>query len=536
MSTGYDIYRENIILHGENARLRKALEAFEKDMEYKLHLSSLVASYEKKLQKLTNALSRAEKQKMKYHGLWQMQVKQNRHYEAPEDTVLIEELKKTIDELRKEKEVLAAALSEANATIAKLKAQMNRDHENSSNPSSQRPFHKKISNSRVRTGRKPGAQPGHTGHKRPFMKPSEPPVILPAPGNLKNDPDWYPTGKFIKKQLIDIEISMSVKEYRAEVWRNRLTGSRSHAAFPDGIVNDCNYGSNIKTLAFLLNNYCNVSIDKTAELLSGMTGGKIQLSRGMISSLPLQFSKATQKDLEQISAMLLLAPSMHIDFSPVRVNGSACQTMVCANKNEILYCAREHKGHAGIQGTPAEVYEQTLIHDHDKTFYSYGGSHQECLAHVLRYLQDSIDNEPQLKWSRSMKEFLQGVIHEVKQNGPLSAERIGAIKDQYDTILDTAFSEYDAHPPSKYYPDGFNLASRLRSYKGSHLYFLDHPEVDYTNNLAERELRKLKRKFKQVVTFRSDKTVEYLCNCMSVLETGRLQGASCFDISMKAFS
>ena len=65
MSTGYDIYKKNLMLHGENARLRKALEAFEKDMEYKLHLSSLVASYEKKLQKLTNALSRTEKQKQK---------------------------------------------------------------------------------------------------------------------------------------------------------------------------------------------------------------------------------------------------------------------------------------------------------------------------------------------------------------------------------------------------------------------------------------------------------------------------------------
>ena len=49
--------------------------------------------------------------------------------------------------------------------IKKLTAQINKDFENSSLPSSlQGPRKKKIPNSRVRTGRKPGGQPGHKGH------------------------------------------------------------------------------------------------------------------------------------------------------------------------------------------------------------------------------------------------------------------------------------------------------------------------------------------------------------------------------------
>ena len=59
----------------------------------------------------------------------------------------------------------------------------------------------------------------------------------------------------------------------------------------------------------------------------------------------------------------------------------------------MLYFARDKKGHDGIKGTVVEDYQGTLVHDHDVTFYKYGTGHQECLAHVLRYLKDSMDNE-----------------------------------------------------------------------------------------------------------------------------------------------
>ena len=49
---------------------------------------------------------------------------------------------------------------------AKLLSQLNHDYENSSIPSSKSIKNKKISNSREKTDRKPGAQPGHKPHGR----------------------------------------------------------------------------------------------------------------------------------------------------------------------------------------------------------------------------------------------------------------------------------------------------------------------------------------------------------------------------------
>ena len=68
---------------------------------------------------------------------------------------------------------------------------------------------------------------------------------------------------------------------------------------------------------------------------------------------------------------------------------------VCIDFNDFRSkITRAKKGHEGVKGTVAEDYQGILVHDHDITFYNYGTDHRECLAHVLRYLKDSMDNEP----------------------------------------------------------------------------------------------------------------------------------------------
>ena len=84
--------------------------------------------------------------------------------------------------------------------------------------------------------------------------------------------------------------------------------------------------------------------------------------------------------------------------------------------NNILYTYAPHKGYKGIDLTPVKDNTGILIHDHDKSFYAYGSKHQSCLSHILRYLQSSIDNEPNITWSKDMKSLLQLMIHTVKHN------------------------------------------------------------------------------------------------------------------------
>lgn len=69
---------------------------------------------------------------------------------------------------------LKTELEEEKGKNLKLTAQINRDYENSSIPSSKSRKNKKISNSREKSGKKPGGQPGHTGHCRKKQEPTAP--------------------------------------------------------------------------------------------------------------------------------------------------------------------------------------------------------------------------------------------------------------------------------------------------------------------------------------------------------------------------
>lgn len=422
-------------------------------------------------------------------------------------------------------------LEEQKGANQQLKAQINRDYENSSIPSSQKPNHKKITNNRERTGRKPGGQPGHDGHRRKRHTPTEY-VHIPPPDKYLHSNEYKPTGKVISKQVVNIGITVHVVEYDTPEFRNVRTGQRVHADFPDGVIKDINYGGSVKTVAFLLNNRCGVAIDKVREFLSEMTDGKLQLSKGMINGLSREFSARTEAEQKKAFADLMLSPVMNADFTSARVNGKNVQVAICAVPGITLYFAREHKGHKGLAGTPVEYYHGILVHDHDITFYRYGDGHQECLVHVLRYLKDSLENEPTLQWNRRMRGLLQEMIHyrkglSVEKPDP-DPDKVKEFEERYKEILKLAKQEYEYEPPSKYYKEGYNLYERLNTYRDSHLLFLHDVRIPTNNNLCERKGRIFKRKQKQVMAFRSFDSLVYLCNSMSIIDLLSARGDNLF--------
>jgi hypothetical protein len=425
---------------------------------------------------------------------------------------------------------LATELEDEKGRNKKLAAQLNRDFENSSLPSSQKPSYKKITNNREKTGRKPGGQPGHEGHGRKKQTPTRV-IPIPAPEEYTDSPDYRPTARMVTKQMIGFHVTVSCDEYVTEEFRKVSTGQRVHAQFPPGVVDDVNYDGSVKAFAFLLNNYCCVSIDKVRLFMSDLTDGALDVSKGMISGLCREFSEKTAIEQDKAFSDLLLSPVMNTDFTSAKVGGQNVNVCVCATPATVMYFAREHKGHKGVEGTPIEDHQGILVHDHDKTFYHYGTGHQECISHGLRYLKDSMDNEPGLKWNTQMRELLREMIH--YRNGLSDKEnpdtdKVATLEARYADILNIAKDEYEYDPPSDYYREGFNLFKRFDEYRENHLLFLHDKRVPADNNLSERMLRIYKRKQKQAMTFRSFEGLEYLCRCMGVLASLSAQGENLY--------
>ena len=455
---------------------------------------------------------------------------------------LLDDYKDRLMGKNKELYQVKTELEDEKGKVLKLKSQINRDHENSSIPSSMKPNRKKITNNREKSSRAPGGQTGHKGHPRKKRVPKNV-IHIPVPDEYANDPAYKPTGRIISKQMVDIQIDVIVNEYSTPELRHSITRQRVHADFPEGMVNEVNYSANIKAFAFLLNNYCNVSVAKVSDFLSELTGGDLKISAGMINGLSKIYSLKTEADQKKAFADLQLSPVVNIDFTTARVNGENKNVFVCATPTVAMYFAREHKGHEGIKGTPVENSQFILVHDHDKTYYRYGGGHQECLDHPLRYLKGCIQNEPGLNWNQQMRELIQEMTHFRKNLDPdddrnpdqIDPGKVTELETRYDRILDLARSEYDDEPPSKYYIDGFNLYRKLLNYKADHLLFLHDKRVPYSNSLSERLLRVYKRKQAQAMVFRSFAGLEYYCQSLGIVATCRAQGMNLYESIASVF-
>lgn len=437
----------------------------------------------------------------------------------------VDELKDANLALKREHYANLSELEEEREKNRKLTAQINRDYENSSIQSSLKPNHKKITNNREKTGKKPGGQPGHEGHRRKKQDPTNV-IEIPSPEEYLNNPEYEVTDIKKSRQMVGIKLILDTVEYYTVVFRHKETGKLVHADFPVGVDNDVNYDSSIKAFAFLLNNHCNVSIDKVRQFLSDLTGGALEISKGMINGLSREFAEKSVAEQKKVFSDLVGAPVLNEDFTTARVNGKNVNVFICATPYEAAYYAKEHKGHEGIKGTPAELNGNIHVHDHDATFYNYGSLHQQCLIHILRYLLDSMENEKNLTWNTDMRALIREMIHYRNSLGheeDPDADKVKEFEDRFDRILSTAKDEYDYEPPTKYYKEGFNLSVRLHEYKESCLLFLHDKRVPADNNLAERLGRIFKRKLKQVMTFRSFDSLVYLCQCLTVMATLRTQ-------------
>lgn len=413
----------------------------------------------------------------------------------------------------------AAKLDDAQGLIVKLAAQASHNYENSSLPSSKCIDRKKITNNREKTGRRPGAQPGHPHHPRKPMRPDRV-VEIPADKKLEDDPRYVPAGNTISRQVTGIAVAPVVTEYHTLEFYDKKKGRNVHSAFPAGVTDDVNYGGSLKAMLFLLNNRCNVSLEKTTRFVSDITDGALSPSVGMVSGLCLEFSSKSRQEQDELFKALLDAPVMHVDGTAARANGVNNNVVVCSNGAATMYFAREKKGHAGVKGTPVETFGGILIHDHEACFYGYGSDHQECMVHIERYLKDSIENEKALTWNKSMLELIREMIHEnnLAPEEGISVEKIAGFEARYDEIVRTAAREYEDGPPSDYYRDGYNLYLRMIEYKHNHLLFLSDPLVAPDNNLCERKAKILKGKFNQAVSLRSFEHLTYFCECLSVLD------------------
>ena len=408
---------------------------------------------------------------------------------------------------------------------------LGKDSSNSLKPSSTNGFKKVVQNNRVKSGKRPGRE---KGHKRSAPTVCATPDKIIRVSKVATCSCGHKTieKEDVSRDLISLEVIVHTTQYTGKKTKCPCCNKEYLPKFPSNVNSIINYDESIKALVVYLNSYCNVPNQKTVELLGLLSDKKIKMCQGTVGNIMGQFSKKSKPTLQKIKKQILKQAVINEDETPITVNGKIMSaigvftkemSLIEAFKNRTLESFKE----MGI----LDRYIGTVCHDHNNIHQSFIQSKQaECNFHILRYCKA----EYEVHKRESIKDFmnylleLRDTVEKYKMEGKnsFSAEEYEEAKEEYLNKLDKwdkEFKENYDKDKKQYYESERCLRTRLREYVDDHLRFLTDFRIDFTNNLAERGLRKIKTKLKIAGGFRSLKFSKYYCDAISIIDTCKKQ-------------
>lgn len=166
-------------------------------------------------------------------------------------TATVKETEKLLENEQGLSHALRANLKVMLLIVTLLAERLGLNSSNSSIPPSRDPNREK--KDKGKNDKKPGGQKGHKAHT--LQKVEDPDFIKELPIDLSKLPKGkYKNVGFESHQIIEIDISRVVTEYRAEIVEDE-NGYRYIAEFPKGLKRPVQYGMSVKAHAVYLSQY-----------------------------------------------------------------------------------------------------------------------------------------------------------------------------------------------------------------------------------------------------------------------------------------
>lgn len=449
-------------------------------------------------------------------------------------TKTINNAKKMLEEDKQISPALKTMFETLLIIITLLIGKLGLNSKNSSKPPSTDPNKKKKPKNKNNSKRKPGGQPGRTGvNLAPVDDPDD---IIPIKLDRRRLPKGdYKEAGFEARQVVDIEISRIVKEYRAQILED-ANGKRYVAEFPAGISRPIQYGNSVKAHAVYLSQFQLIPYERVADYF--INQASIPVSVGSLYN----FNKEAYDLLDRFDFLskdkLTQSELIHSDETGINVNGKRIWLHNACNDRWTYFYPHEKRGHEAMNAIGIlPKFRGTLVHDHWKPYYTYTDcTHALCNAHHLRELECVIENTD-FAWAKKMQDLLMEINIAVKasEQNALGTEIANSYREQYRAILADGIIEMPPVEKSSETPGKkkrgrtkktkeLNLLERLRDFENDVLRFMDIAYVPFTNNQGENDIRMTKVQQKISGCFKSIEGAKIFCRVRSYLLTCQKQG------------
>ena len=562
LEQAYELRRKEMLkLQNENRNLKKQLEK----VNAGTYVPAEKAEHIRTINRLTQEVQKYKNKYNRYKELYHRQVLITENFDAKAmDSVFdLEDIVIERDEYKEKYEIAQARLDAILSTnsisnnseneelkaqvealkdaLAKERAKQNTDGTNSSLPTSQTPIGKKkvIPNSRVKSGKKRGAQPGHAKH-----------TLEPIPDSEINDTEDHTLESCPKcgsesltflgkreKDVIDYEVRIIKKRHYFYVYQCNNCGKTVHSPIPLHLKEPVQYGSAIQAMILALLDLGYISINRTKKMVDGILGNKINISEGYISKLQRRASKSLQPFISDAALECIKQKILHWDDTVIFVDTKRCCMRFYGNEKIALFKAHKNKNRKSIDedGILAALGpENVVVHDHVTVNYNkdFHFKNAECEQHLSRDIQ-KVSDYSEHPWAKELKKYLGTVLYErnlLVAKGELSfGIRYYTIMENIDSILKRADEQFATSKGRYYEDDERKLINRLRKYKESNFLWIKDFTVPPTNNIAERSLRGIKVKQKVSGQYQDIKNAGYFADIKSYVDTCSRNNTPAFE-------
>ena len=436
--------------------------------------------------------------------------------------------------------------------IKELESQRSKNSRNSSKPPSSDGLAKpkpKPKNTRGKSGKPSGGQPGHKGHTLDQV--DEPDQIIEHPVNQCDqcglDLSSTPVSDVEKRQVFDIPPppTIQVCEHRAQIKTCPCCDKRNKAIFPAQVTQPVQYGNRIQAIATYLKQYQLLPYKRLQEYFKNVHG--LHLSQGTLRNILKRAYQHLEQFADIAKASVSSSEVVHFDETGMRVLESLHWFHVASTDTITCYFIHTGRGTQAMEEMGIlNDFDGYAVHDHYPSYYKFDLYHVACNAHHLRELIYAYE-EHQQQWAQKMISFLLEAKAEIAlalEQGEmqLSDERVRYYDTRYSRILREGRHELPVLASSDVVKRGKkpqhkvkNLHDRLVKHKHEVIAFINDLKVPFDNNQAERDIRMAKARQKISGCFRSLTGAEHFCRIRGYISTARKQQRNIFEVLCDAF-
>jgi transposase len=295
-----------------------------------------------------------------------------------------------------------------------------------------------------------------------------------------------------------------------------------------GAVGGVQIGAKAIALAAHLNKACGLSYERIMELFAQLF--QLRFCRSALARAMLRLGRKAEASYEHLKEVLRKSKIVYPDETGWRVGGVKAWLWAMTTVTKTVYLIERGRGFPEAAKILGELYAAIIGSDGWAPYRGFTNAERQlCLAHLLRRCKELLEAPPTAECANFFEQ-IKAVLKEAlalrdrRNDGTITPHGFHSRKGKIEASIDRLLDDPDLHDES------IRFALHLLTNRDALFLFLDHPDLEATNHLAEKAIRPAVINRKTSGGNRTFNGAHAQAVIMSILRTSKLRSVSAIEV------